>query len=60
MSENLDEALRRQAFIRTMSLTPAGYGICPGCMQKKAVFARRRAIPGEGKERCLDCWRAER
>lgn len=60
MSENLDEALRRQAFIRMMSLTPAGYGICPGCMEKKAVFSRRRVIPGEGKERCLDCWRAER
>jgi hypothetical protein len=60
MSEHLNEALRRQAFIRLMSLAPAGYGICPGCMQKKEVFSRRRATPGEGKERCLDCWRAER
>jgi hypothetical protein len=60
MSENLEEAVRRQAFLRLMNLAPAGYGICPDCMQKKAVFARRRATPGPGKERCLDCWRAER
>jgi transposase len=60
MSEHLDEALRRQAFIHLMSLIPAGYGICPGCMQKTEVFSRRHATPGEGKERCLDCWRTER
>jgi hypothetical protein len=60
MSENLDEALCRHAFLRMMGLTPAGYGICPGCLQKKVVFAPRRATPDAGKERCLDCWRAER
>ena len=60
MHEDLNEALRRLAFTRMMRLIPAGYGICPGCLQQKAVLARQRILPGEGKERCLDCWKAER
>ena len=60
MSERPDEALRRQAFIRVVGLTLAGEGHCPGCGQQKEVFCKRRATPGPGKERCLDCWRAER
>jgi hypothetical protein len=59
MEERQAEALR-QTFIRMMNLTFAGYGICPGCTQKQQVFSRRRATPGSGKERCLDCWRTER
>jgi hypothetical protein len=60
MSETLDEAPRRQAFLRVRRLTPAGYGISPGYLQKQEVFSRRRVTPGEARERCLDCWRAER
>jgi hypothetical protein len=60
MNQTDEEALRRQTLIRVMGLTFAGYGICPGCLHKKAVFSRRQTIPGIGKERCLDCWKAER
>lgn len=59
-SEPLEEALRRQTFIRAMGLVFVGAGSCPGCGQKKAIFSKRQATPGPGKERCLDCWRAER
>ena len=59
MSESSEEAQRRQTFLRMMGLTLAGEGYCPGCGQKKEVFSKRRA-GGPGKERCLDCWRAER
>ena len=60
MSKNPDEALRRQTLIRVMSLLSAGMGHCAGCQQRAEIFSKRRATPGEGKERCLDCWRAER
>ena len=60
MSEAANEALRLQAFQRVMRLVFAGAGHCPGCQQQKAIFARRSAMPGPTKERCLDCWRAER
>lgn len=59
MSKSPEEAQRRQTFLRVMGLTLAGEGYCPGCGQKKEVFSKRRA-GGPGKERCLDCWRAER
>ena len=60
MSERLDKEVRRQAFIRVMGLVSAGAGCCPGCQQQAEAFTKRRATPGVGKERCLDCWRAER
>ena len=60
MSENAEEALPRQTLIRVMGLISAGTGRCPGCHQRAAVFFKRRATPGQRKERCLDCWRAER
>lgn len=60
MSENPEEALRRQTFIRVMSLISAGMGRCAGCHQRAEIFSKRRATPGGGKERCLDCWKAER
>lgn len=59
MSEAADQALRRH-FIQVMGLTFTGHGICPGCLQKKEVFARRRVTSGAAKERCLGCWIAER
>ncbi len=59
MSETADEALRRENFIRVMGLILGGIGRCPGCQQLRDIFYRQRAI-GATKERCLDCWRAER
>jgi len=40
MSENPNEALRDQTFLWVINLAFAGNGVCHGCMQKKAVFAR--------------------
>lgn len=60
MSERAEEALRRQTLIRVMGLIFAGKGRCAGCQQRAEIFSKRRAPPGSGKERCLDCWRAER
>ena len=60
MSERAEEALRRQMFIRAMGLLSTGTGRCAGCEQRAEIFSKRRATPGQGKERCLDCWRAER
>ena len=59
MSQHTEEAQRRENLIRVMSLVLGGMGRCPGCQQQREIFYRRRAI-GVGKERCLDCWRAER
>ena len=60
MSEHAEEALRRQTFIQVMSLISAGMGRCAGCEQRAEVYSKRRATPGQGKERCLDCWKCER
>jgi hypothetical protein len=60
MSEPLEEELRRQTFIRVMRLVSAGIGRCAGCQQQAEIFSKRRTTPTPGKERCLDCWRAER
>lgn len=60
MSGSSDEALRRQTFIRAMGLIFGGMGRCPGCQQRAEVYSKRRTTPGQGKERCLDCWRTER
>lgn len=60
MSENSEAALRRQTLIRVKYLISAGMGRCAGCQQRAEVFSKRRTTPGPGKERCLDCWRAER
>ena len=60
MSEPPEEALRRQTCIRMMGLNFAGMGRCAGCQQRAAIFSKRRATPGEGKERCLACWRTVR
>ena len=59
MSERSEEALRRQTLIRVKGLIFAGIGRCAGCQQRTEVFSKRRAPPGEAKERCLDCWRTE-
>lgn len=60
VGENTEEALRRQTVIRVMGLTFAGMGRCARCHQRADIFSKRRTTPGQGKERCLDCWRAER
>jgi hypothetical protein len=60
MSESTDEALRRQILRRAILFVFVGTGSCPGCHQPKEIYARRRVTPGPAKERCLDCWRAER
>ena len=59
MSEHAEEVERRQHFIRVMGLICGGMGRCPGCQQLREIFSCRRAI-GVTKERCLDCWKAER
>jgi hypothetical protein len=59
MSEHTEEAERREHLIRVLGLVLGGMGRCPGCQELREIFYRRRAI-GAGKERCLDCWRAER
>lgn len=60
MSEDTNEVLRRQIVKRTVVLALVGIGYCPGCHQPKAIFARRRVTPGPSRERCLECWKAER
>ena len=60
MSQNAEEALRHHLLIRTLKLTVVGTGRCPGCQQQAEIFSWQRAIPGVGKERCLDCWKTER
>lgn len=59
MSEQLEEALRRQNFIQALRLTFTGTGRCMGCGQKKDIFSRRRVTPRSTTKRCLDCWRAK-
>lgn len=60
MSEHTEDAQRRQTVLRLMGLVFVGAGACPGCGQKGEIFARRSTLPAPGKERCLECWRAER
>jgi hypothetical protein len=60
MSEHAEEALRRQTFLRTTGLLSAGTRRCAGSQQRAELFSKRRATPGQGKARYLDCWRAER
>ena len=60
VSKNTEEMLRRQVFPRTLNLAAVGIGRCPTCQQCAELFSRRRATPGEAKERCLDCWKVER
>lgn len=60
MSNQSADELRRQTCIRVMRLVFEGFGQCPGCQQRAELFSKRRATPGPGKERCLDCWRTER
>lgn len=60
MSERSEEALRRQTLIRVLNLISAGMGRCAGCSQRAEVYSKRRTTLAPGKERCLDCWRAER
>jgi hypothetical protein len=59
MSQNAEEVQRSQLLIRTLKLTMVGTGRCPGCQRWAEIFSRQQAIPGVGKERCLDCWKAE-
>ena len=59
MREHAEEAEHRQHVIRVMGLIVGGMGRCPGCHQLREIFYRRRAI-APTKERCLDCWNAER
>jgi hypothetical protein len=60
MSEHTNEALRRQRLRSPVVLAFVGTGFCPGCHQQKEIFAPRRVAPGPTRERCLDCWGAER
>lgn len=60
MSEYTDEVLRRQNMRRPLVLAFVGTGCCPGCQEPKEIYARRRVTPGPTRERCLECWRAER
>ena len=55
-----DAAHRRQAFIRTLQLTPAGTGLCPSCSQEAERFVKRPSASKDTKPRCLECWKAER
>lgn len=58
MSESREEALRRQTFIRVLGLSFIGMGRCSSGHQRAEIFSKRRTTPGQGKDRCLDCWRA--
>jgi hypothetical protein len=60
MSEATDTPLRRQTVLRMLGLAAVGTGRCPECQQRAEIFTRRRGTPGQAKERCLDCWKAER
>jgi hypothetical protein len=60
VSQNTEEALRRQTLLRVLGLAVVGTGRCPLCHQQAEVFARRSALPGPTKECCLDCWKAQR